>query len=108
MQVKEFIDKAKRLIRKNNIYSIGQFNDEFKIEYLIDDIKIVSSAQEVERHRWYSVATDVYMLEDGFVGIKGIYQLFSEQMSYSDTDYIPDVILYEAFPTIAYRRKTIS
>ena len=110
ISIKQFIEKFKNLLTLYSINSLSEFEDAFSTEYPDDweEIKCVSNCQNIHSYRWFSVATNVYMLEDGFVGVTAGYELYSEMMIWSDTDIIPSVNEYEAFTTIAYRRKLIN
>jgi hypothetical protein len=101
MKVKELIE----LIKNSDevLYHLDNVED------LIDgECKKVASGINPEEHRWYSLATDVYECEDGYVGVRAGEQLFSEEMSWSDV--CPDIYAseYEAVQTITYRLKKIT
>jgi len=75
MKVQEAIKK----INEEPIYSI----------FLADDVidgKVVAEHQDLSQHRWYSTAMRVYQVEDGFVGVWGLFQIFSESSYYKDFD----------------------
>ena len=108
MKVKEFIEKAKNVIELYKVKSLNEFYDSFNEEYPDEELKVVNHAQNIVEHRWYSTATDIYLLEDGFVGIRAGYKLYSEQMWWSDVDIEPTVSIYEAYQTIAYRPKILN
>lgn len=76
MKVAEVIKKC----NSENIWSLWEFEEEFS------DLKRVASDLDVERARWFELATNVYECEDGFVGVNGISQVYSEMMSNSDCD----------------------
>lgn len=99
MKVKELIE-----LIENSDEVLYHLDD---VEDLIDgECKKVASGINPEEHRWYSLATDVYECEDGYVGVRAGYQLFSEGMSWSDA-INPHTIAseYEAFQTTSYRPK---
>ena len=74
MKVQEAIDKINNA---DDIYSV------FEAEDVIEG-KVVSSYQDLDEYRWYSIATRVFEVEDGFVGVRGPYQSFSEMQDWSD------------------------
>jgi len=77
MKVQEVIDLINN--SEEPLYSI------YDAEELIQG-KMVKEHQDLDEHRWYSIATRVYEVEDGFVGIRGCYQSFSEMQMWSDCD----------------------
>jgi len=96
MKVQELIN----LINENEFYSL------FEAECAIPrDVDKVASGLELNEHRWYSIAVDVYKCEDGFVGIRGAYQSFSEMQSWKDIDVICGAGEYIEKTTITYVSK---
>lgn len=96
MKVQEAIWK----INGEGFYSV------FEAEELLDrDSKLVKSNLGIDEHRWYTISTKVYQLEDGYIGITGVTSLKSEAMMFSDCDVITQAEEYEEFTTISYRRK---
>jgi hypothetical protein len=77
MKVKEVIEK----VSANEYWSLYEFEEEFNLEVIDTCVK------PIDYHRWYEVSTNVYRCEDGFVGVSGVVQLFSEQMCYEDCLY---------------------
>lgn len=97
MKVQELIDKINSA---TNCYSIYDAED-----IIGDEIECVASNLEINEHRWFTISTSVYKLEDGYVGITGISSLKSEVMAYSDCDFPCIAEEYEEFTTISYRLK---
>ena len=95
MKVTEVIEKC----NSENIWSLWEF------EEIFPDLKRVASDLDVDRHRWFELATNVYECEDGFVGVNGISEVFSEMMSYSDCDCPCTAAEYEAVQSITYKPK---
>lgn len=63
----------------------------------------VASQLDLQQHRWYSVAVDVYKCDDGFVGIRGGFQNFVESASWEDVCITPCVAKqYKEKQTITY------
>lgn len=55
--------------------------------------KKVASGLDIDEHRYYSIATDVYEVDDGFVGVRGPYKSFTEMQTWDDIGEVCD-----AFP----------
>lgn len=94
------VQKAIKKIEEGYFYSV--FDAE---EVLGKDAKLVKSNLDIDEHRWYTISTKVYQLEDGYIGITGVTSLKSEAMMFSDCDVITQAEEYEEFTTISYRRK---
>lgn len=58
--------------------------------------------QNYNSHRWYIIATDIYEVEDGYIGVRGVSELKTEMMSFSDCDEHCMAEEYEAIQTITY------
>lgn len=99
MKVQKLID----YVNSNGFYSMYDFEDSLTDREL--ELKIVSEDIDVDRHRWYEISTTVYKVEDGYVGIRGISQIYSEYMSDKDCDYLCEASEYEEVQTISYREK---
>lgn len=96
MKVQEAIEK----INGKGFYSV------FEAEEVLDrDAKLVKSNIGIDEHRWYTISTKVYQLEEGYIGITGVTSLNSEEMTFSDCNVITQAEEYEEFTTISYRRK---
>lgn len=48
--------------------------------------KLVDEGFNLDQHRWYSIATNIYKCSDGYVKVRGAYQSFSERQMWSDID----------------------
>ncbi len=94
------VQKAIKKIEEGCFYSV--FDAE---EVLGKDAKLIKSNLDIDEHRWYTISTKVYQLEDGYIGITGVTSLKSEAMMFSDCDVITQAEEYEEFTTISYRRK---
>ena len=100
MKVQELID----YVNSKGFYSIYEFQDSLT-DKQFKELKTVSEDIDVDRHRWYEISTTVYKVEDGYVGVRGVYQIYSEYMSDKDCDYLCEASEYEEVPTISYRIK---
>lgn len=99
MKVKEIIN----LINSSNIDSLSEAED------LLDNtVKLVAEDLEIERYKWFGVSTDVYEVEDGYIGITGVTEVYSTAMDSSDCDYPCIACEYEPYTTINYRPKNVN
>ena len=99
MKVQKLID----YVNSNGFYSMYDFEDSLTDRE--SELEIVSEDIDVDRHRWYEVSTTIYKVEDGYVGVRGVTYLYSEDMTYSDCDYLCKASEYEEVQTISYRIK---
>lgn len=70
MTVKEFI----QMVNEGEFWSLGAIDD----SDLGEGFERIESGNDLDQHRWYSTAEDIYKLEDGYVGVRGLFQIFSE------------------------------
>ena len=96
MKVRDLIEK----INSANYYSIYD-----AIHIMDDTCKCVEEQKDIKKYLLYTVLTNVYKLEDGFVGIRGISELNREDLVYSDINYPCTAEEYEEYTTISYRPK---
>lgn len=94
------VQEAIKRIEEGGFYSVWEASEE-----LDKDAKLVAPNLDADRHRWYTVSTDVYKLEDGYIGITGVSSINFEQMTYSDCDVKTTVEEFEEFTTVSYRCK---
>lgn len=52
------------------------------------------------------MATDIYEVEDGYIGVRGVSELKTETADYSDCDKHCEAKEYEPIQTIIYIPKT--
>ena len=96
MKKKELID----LVNNDCLYSICE------AEYIMpQEVQCVATDLEPDKHRWYSTCVNVYACEDGYVGVWGVNQLYSEMMCFSDCDCPCEAEEYEEVTTITYKPK---
>lgn len=67
MKVAEVIEK----VNSAKYLSLFDFKEDF-------DLEIVASGLYVDKQRWYETSTEVYKCEDGFVGVSGVSQVYSD------------------------------
>lgn len=96
MNVKEAIELINT---SDNCYSL------FNAEDLLKGCKF-KNRQDYESNRWYIMATDIYEVDDGYIGVSGVSELKSEIMDYSDTDEQCFAEEYQVIQTITYVPKT--
>ena len=87
MKVKEFI----KMVNEGEFWSLWEVDDSD-----LGDFERIQSGNDLDQHRWYSTAEDIYKLEDGYVGVYGLYQIFSE-IGYAK-DYDVKCVAYEVEP----------
>ena len=93
MKVQEAID----IIEESCLYALWMVN--------LKDCKRVAEGLNLDEHRWYSIATNVYECEDGFVGVRRVYQSFSEMQDWEDIGVLCTAEEYVATPSITYKPK---
>jgi len=93
------------LVGKMDFYSLYEINEMLSPYKKEPRCKRVAEGLNIDEHRWYSIATDVYECEDGYVGITGPYQSFSEMQSWKDINRPCTAEEYEAIPSITYKPK---
>lgn len=91
-------EQAIELINNSdNCYSLWYAED------LLEDYDCeFKNRQDYDSHRWYTMATDIYEVEDGYIGVRGVSELKSEMMSFSDCGEHCEAEEYEAVQTITY------
>ena len=47
-------------------------------------VELVEKGLNLDQHRWYSIATNIYKCSDGYVKVTGAYQSFSEAQTWED------------------------
>ena len=96
MKTKELID----LINNGCLYDLYDAED-----IIPREVQCVAKDLEIDKHRWYSTCVNVYACEDGYVGIRGVNDLYSDSMDYSDCDCCCTTLEYEEVTTITYKPK---
>lgn len=67
---------------------------------------IVQKNLDIDKYRWFEVSTTVLKSPDNVLfGIRGVTQLYSESMDYSDCDKYVEAFLMEEVQTVTYKRK---
>lgn len=61
-------------------YSLWEVTDIAKV----NGVELVEKGLNLDEHRWYSIATNIYKCSDGFVKVTGAYQSFSESQTWKD------------------------
>jgi hypothetical protein len=77
MKVKELVEK----VNSTKYWSLYSLEKDFEF-----NLKIVAHGLYVDKQRWYETSTTVYECEDGFVGVSGISQMYSDYMDYDDCE----------------------
>lgn len=61
-------------------YSLWEVTDIAKV----NGVELVENGLDLDQHRWYSIATNIYKCSDGYVKVTGAYQSFSEAQTWED------------------------
>lgn len=99
MKVAEFIEA----INSKGMCSLWEVHDTYG--YGDNAPKRVAEGLSLDEHRWYSTAVNVYECEDGYVGVFGAYQSFSEMQNWEDLDVTCEASEYEPVQTTTYKPK---
>ena len=92
MKVKEAIEIINNA---RNCYSLWHAED------LLDECKFVARI-DYDNHKWHMMATDIYRVEDGYIGVRGVSEVKSEMMKFSDCAIHCTAKEYKAVNTISY------
>lgn len=65
----------------------------------------VASELDIDKHRWYELSTEVIKINDGFIGVRSITNMYSEQSSYIDMYYTLEFFEMEEIPSVTYKKK---
>ena len=98
MKTKEFIDAINN--SEEPIYSLCCLDD-----YIENMPKLIKEGTDLDSHRWYSTAINIYKCDDGFVGVFGAYQSFSEMQDWDDIGVSCKAYEYKEIQSVAYIRK---
>lgn len=102
MKVKELIN----YINFNEFYGLRNMENILYCDFLDEELpQIVAENLEKEEYRWYEVSVSVYKLEDGFVGIRGVSKIYSENMNSEDCCIKCTASEYIEIPSVTYKRK---
>lgn len=97
MKVEEFIG----MINENEFWSLWEVDD----SDLGEGFERIESGNDLDEHRWYSTAEDIYKLEDGYVGVWGLFQIFNEINCANDFEIKCYAYEIEPVPSVKYVRK---
>ena len=94
------VEEAIKLINNSwNCYSLESAG------YLLTECKLINRQDYNNSNRWYIMATDIYKVDNGYIGVRGVLGLKSATMNYSDTNEHCIAEEYKAVPTITYMPK---
>ena len=73
------------------IDKINNANDNYSLFHTTDiaqayGANLIEEGLNLDQHRWYSIATNIYKCSDGYVKVKGAFQSFSEMQTWADID----------------------
>lgn len=97
MESKELIDFINNIEPMFSLHEI-KWCDEI-------DAELIAEGLDLDQHRWYSIATNVYECIDGLVGVRGPYQSFSEHQDFSDIGIYCVAGEMIAVPSVTYEWK---
>ena len=106
----ELIEQKKCSMKVQDLIDLINTSEELycleDVENIIpEDIKCVAKELDVNKHRWFSTAVNVYACEDGYVGICGINTIYNENTIPLDCDCICEAFEYEAIQITSYQLK---
>ena len=67
--------------------------------------KQVANELERDESRWYATAVNVYECDDGFVGVRGVCQIYGECTTPEDIDFVCTACEYEPKTVVTYVMK---
>lgn len=100
MTVQEFIKLVNE--SKEPLYSLYQV-EELEYDHKGGFPKRVMRGLNPDKHRWYEVSVDIYQCSDGYVGVTGVAQVYSECMSAADCGVYCSAEEYVQVQTITYK-----
>jgi hypothetical protein len=74
-------------------------------EYIGKNAEKVASHLYPDEHRWYQVSTDVYKCEDGYVGVTGPSNMYSESSTWKDINFPCFAEEFVPVTTTTYKQK---
>jgi len=113
LRVKEAIEKCNPK-RRRTLMTVKEVIAHFATHEAVycaygaeEDLDLDMPFAEIDHsfHRWFTVATNLYKVEDGFVGIRGPVELKSESMCWRDADYECTAFEMEPVQVTTYRKK---
>ena len=90
-------------INKGEYFSI--LSAEGECECIPDENRTaIVSDLDGDDHRWYRISTSVYKLGDSFFGIRGVSNLFGEEMSWEDAYVTCKAFEMQEVSSITYKK----
>lgn len=103
MEFKEFLQK---LIALDLTQTTSEYEEELPEEIFTQfesfAPKPIAFDLDVDKHRWYEVATTVYQVGDIYFGIRGATQMYSESSSWDDLGVDWRVFEMKEVQTVTY------
>lgn len=90
-------DELIKLIENEKAYALWDLPDA--------EWKQVASELERDESRWYATAVNVYECTDGFVGVRGVCQIYGECTTPEDICFVCTACEYEPKTVVTYVRK---
>ena len=70
-----------------------------------EDVKCVAEELDIDKHRWFNTAVNIYACEDGYVGVRGVNTIYDEYTEPLDCDFPCKAFEYEAIQITSYKLK---
>ena len=87
------------IINNSELYSLHEFNKKFEIP------NCITKCANYSEYLDYSIAEQYYKLEDGILGVRGIYRVNSNLYLPEDFNISIEAFEGEEYTIIGYRRK---
>lgn len=81
------VQEAIKIVNGGNFHSLNDADEIF-------DENAVARGLDIEHRRWFDIETNVYRVDDGFVGVRGVTAIDSD-MEYEDCSYLAHAFEYE-------------
>lgn len=65
----------------------------------------IASGLDVDKRRWYETGMSVYPIKGGYLGVRHIQDLFSEQSMASDIGWVLQFFEMEKYMVVTYKEK---
>ena len=86
-----------KLVENEKAYALWDLQDA--------EWKQVAIELERDESRWYATAVNIYECDDGFVGVRGVCQIYSVYTTPEDIDFVCTACEYEPKTVITYVMK---
>lgn len=91
------------LVTENKYYSLYEAQE--AIRAIFGTFAIPAGGIDTNEYSTYSVATDVYRCEDGYVGVTGVWRVKQTSVSFESIQVTASASEYKEFATITFVKK---